>query len=98
MSNTPDLILSGINLGSNPIEILNNLQNKNYDTNDIIYSDKLASDNKYSDIVRQINNKTPARFNSDTRLLYGASGSAGKIAVFAVRLDTYPKPKNNQVF
>ena len=26
------------------------------------------------------------------------SGSAGKIAVFAVRLDTYPKPKNNQVF
>ena len=88
----------GINLGSNPIEILNNLQNKNYDTNDIIYSDKLASDNKYSDIVKQINNKTPARFNSDTRLLYGASGSAGKIAVFAVRLDTYPKPKNNQVF
>ena len=88
----------GINLGSNPIEILNNLQNKNYDTNDIIYSDKLASDNKYSDIVRQINTKTPARFNSDTRLLYGASGSAGKIAVFAVRLDTYPKPKNNQVF
>ncbi len=88
----------GIDLGSKPKEILNNLQNRNYNNNDIIYSDKLASDNKYSEIVRQINSKTPARFNSDTRLLYGASGSSGKIAVFAVRLDTYPKPKKNQVF
>ncbi|MDG1974552.1 MAG: D-lactate dehydrogenase, partial [Flavobacteriaceae bacterium] len=26
------------------------------------------------------------------------SGCAGKLAVFAVRLDTYPKPKKNQVF
>ena len=40
----------------------------------------------------------PSRFNSDKRLLYKVSGSAGKIAVFAVRLDTYPKPKRNQVF
>ena len=41
---------------------------------------------------------TPARFNADKRRLYGASGCAGKIAVFAVRLDTYPIPKRNQVF
>ena len=88
----------GINLGSNDEEILNNLENKNYSKKDVIYSEKLASDNKYSQIIRQIDSSTPSRFNSDRRLLYGASGSAGKIAVFAVRLDTFSMPKKNKVF
>jgi len=87
-----------INLGSKPEEILNNLQNINYNKSDIVNSNKLASDNKYSEIVRQIDSKVPARFNADKRLLYGASGSAGKIIVFAVRLDTYPTPKKSKVF
>ena len=87
-----------INLGSNPEEILDNLQNQNYKKSDIQNTNKLGSDNKYSKIVRQINENTPARFNSDNRLLYGASGSAGKMAVFAVRLDTYLKPIKNKVF
>jgi len=87
-----------INLGSNPEEILDNLQNQNYKKSDIQNTNKLGSDDKYSKIVRQINENTPARFNSDNRLLYGASGSAGKIAVFAVRLDTYLKPIKNKVF
>ena len=87
-----------INLGSNPEEILTNLQKKNYKESDIKNSEKLGSDNKYKEIVRQIDSKTPARFNSDERLLYNSSGSAGKLVVFAVRLDTYPKPKKNQVF
>ena len=88
----------GVNLGSTEEEILNNLENRNYNEKDIIQSDKLASDNKYTEIIRQIDSSTPSRFNSDSRLLYGASGSAGKIAVFAVRLDTYPKPIRNKVF
>ena len=88
----------GINLGENPETILYNLQNKNYKQEDIIYNEKLASDNKYSEIVRGINEDTPARYNSDNRLLYGASGSSGKLVVFAVRLDTYPKPRKNKVF
>jgi len=87
-----------INLGSNPEEILNNLQNKNYDKLDVINSNKSASDNKYSEIVRQVKSTTPARYNADERLLHNVSGCAGKLAVFAVRLDTYPKPKKNQVF
>lgn len=87
-----------IKLGNSPEEILENLQNKKYDKKDIYYSDKIASDNKYSQIVRGIDSKIPARFNSDDRLLYGASGSSGKVAVFAVRLDTYPKPNKSQVF
>ena len=87
-----------INLGSSPEEILNNLQNKNYDKLDVINSNKLASDNKYSGIVRQVKSTIPARYNADERLLYNVSGCAGKLAVFAVRLDTYPKSKKNQVF
>ena len=88
----------GINLGLNPEEILDNLQNQNYKETDIQNTNKLGSDDKYSKIVREINKNTPARFNSDRRLLYGASGSAGKIAVFAVRLDTYLTPIENKVF
>ncbi len=88
----------GINLGENPETILSNLQNKNYEQEDIIYNDKLASDDKYSEIVRGIDETTPARYNSDKRLLYGASGSSGKLVVFAVRLDTYRKPRKNKVF
>ena len=87
-----------INLGSNPEEILSNLQNKNYKKSDIKNTGKLGSDDKYSEIIRKINDDTPSRFNSDSRLLYGASGSAGKLAVFAVRLDTYRSPKENKVF
>ena len=88
----------GIKLGSKPEEILINLQNKNYRKTDILSSKKLASDDKYSSIVREIDSNKPARYNADKRLLYGVSGSAGKVAVFAVRLDTYNIPQKNQVF
>ena len=87
-----------INLGSNPEEILFNLENKNYNNSDILKSKKLASDDKYSEIVRGVDQSTPARFNADKRLLHSASGSAGKIAVFALRLDTYEAPKKSKVF
>ena len=66
-----------IYLGDEPEEILKNLEGKRYEKKDIIHSKKIASDNMYSQIVRDIDSKTPARFNSDNRLLYGASGSSG---------------------
>ena len=87
-----------INLGSSPEVILFNLENKNYNNSDILKSKKLASDDKYSEIVRGVDQSTPARFNADKRLLHSASGSAGKIAVFALRLDTYEAPKKSKVF
>ena len=87
-----------INLGDSPEDILNNLEHQNYNNKDFLVSNKRASDNGYQAIVRDITANTPARFNSDQRLLRGVSGSAGKIAVFAVRLDTYKKPKRSQVF
>ena len=88
----------GIDLGNTPEEILTNLQTHNYTKDQIQFSDKLASDNEYQKRIRNVDASTPARFNADGRRLHGASGCAGKIAVFAVRLDTYPKPKNHQVF
>ena len=88
----------GIELGSTTEEILTNLQTENYNTGQINLSNKLASDNEYQERVRDVDANTPARFNADGRRLYGASGCAGKVAVFAVRLDTYPMPKRKKVF
>jgi D-lactate dehydrogenase len=88
----------GINLGKKPEEILLNLENINYKNSDFKSEQKRASDQDYEEIVRAVDKNTPARFNSDTRLLQGVSGSAGKLAVFAVRLDTYKAPKKKKVF
>jgi len=96
-----DLVLVndlGIDLGNSPDEILTNLQTHNYNKDNILFSDKLASDNEYQERVRDVEANTPARYNADGRRLHGASGCAGKIAVFAVRLDTYPIPNRQQVY
>ncbi|MED5235860.1 MAG: D-lactate dehydrogenase [Pseudomonadota bacterium] len=88
----------GINLGSEPEEILNNLENKRYKEADVQHPDARASDNEYDERVRDIDSDTPSRFNNDGRRLHEASGCAGKLAVFAVRLDTFPIPEKKQVF
>lgn len=82
----------GVNLGQTPEEILSNLENKNYQIKDIINnSNCCASDQRYSHDVKQVDENTPARFNADPTRLFEASGSAGKVCVFAVRLDTFEK-------
>ncbi|KHT44680.1 lactate dehydrogenase [Alteromonas marina] len=88
----------GINLGSEPEEILNNLENKQYKEEDVYHPDARASDNEYDERVRDVDSDTPSRFNNDGRRLHEASGCAGKLAVFAVRLDTFPIPEKKQVF
>lgn len=87
-----------INLGETPEEILTNLEQKNYNESDVIHTQKRASDDEYHQRVRDIEADTPSRFNNDGRRLYESSGCAGKLAVFAVRLDTYPVPEKHQVF
>ena len=88
----------GIDLGSTPEEILDNLQQGRFDPEAIADSQRQASDREYGHRVRDVSAKTPARFNADKRRLYEASGCAGKLAVFAVRLDTFAKPKTDRVF
>lgn len=58
----------------------------------------LASDREYVARVRDVTADSPARFNADVRRLFEASGCAGKLAVFAVRLDTFATPKREQTF
>ena len=88
----------GIHLGESPEEILTNLQQQNYVADDVAFPELRASDNEYDERVRDVNSDTPSRFNNDGRRLHEASGCAGKLAVFAVRLDTFPIPDKKQVF
>jgi D-lactate dehydrogenase len=89
----------GIDLGQTPEEILTTLESQSYGDKDIHFPEgKLASDNEYHQRVREVDADTPSRFNNDARRLHDASGCAGKLAVFAVRLDTYPKPEKERVF
>ena len=87
-----------IDLGSTPKEILTNLQEGRYQAKDIHTSDKKGHDHDYCNHVREINANTPARFNADPARLYEASGSAGRLGVFAVRVDTFPAEKKTAVF
>lgn len=88
----------GISLGDEPETILRRLEAGDYDASDIESTNLKASDTDYHQRVRDIDEPSPARFNADKRRLYEASGCAGKLIIFAVRLDTYPKAKREQVF
>ena len=87
-----------VELGDTPEEILTNLQNGYFDKSQLSQSNKLASDKEYVARIQDVNADTPSRFNADKRRLYEASGCAGKLAVFAVRLDTYPTATKEQTF
>ncbi|MDC9589629.1 D-lactate dehydrogenase [Xenorhabdus sp. XENO-10] len=88
----------GISLGDQPEDILVCLEGQRYRTEDIQHGDRNASDHEYSQRVRDIDANTPSRFNADERRLFEASGCAGKLVVFAVRLDTFPAETSSQVF
>ncbi|MBL5901898.1 D-lactate dehydrogenase [Serratia fonticola] len=88
----------GINLGDTPEEILTRLEKGDYRPTDVEHGELRASDNEYSSRVRDVDADTPSRFNADKRRLFEASGCAGKLAVFAVRLDTFAKEDKEQVF
>lgn len=88
----------GIALGDTPEAILSNLQQRRYTDEAIRHDVGQASDQEYAQRVREVDADTPARFNADERRLFEASGCAGKLAVFAVRLDTFPAASRQQVF
>lgn len=88
----------GIELGDEPETILQNLQNHKYSDQDIKHDAGMGHDHEYRNHVREIDADTPARFNADPARHYEASGSAGRLMVFAVRLDTFPLEKKSAVF
>ena len=97
-----DLVLCnrlGVRLGDDPEAMLERLDEGRFGDADVEADDRLASAaGRYDAIVRGIDEPTPARFNADPQWLFEASGSAGKVMVFAVRLDTFSKPQDERVF
>jgi len=81
-----------IALGDTPEEILSRLQAGDYGADAVVHdSAQAASDPYYAEHVRHVDAPTPARYNADPSRLHEASGCAGRLAVFAVRLDTFEK-------
>lgn len=82
----------GLALGENPEAILRSVDEGYFNDADICDDHRAASCSAdYADEVRRIDEPRPARFNADPSRLYETSGSAGRVMVFAVRLDTFPK-------
>lgn len=88
----------GIELGNSPEEILANLDTGAWPASAVQHTDAQASDKDYQSRVREVDAPTPARYNADPRRLHEASGCAGKLAVFATRLDTYPQNPAEKTF
>ena len=85
----------GIALGDDPEEMLSRLAAGDFVAAPAVGA---ASDPDYADHVRAIDAATPARFNADPRRLCDASGSAGRVIVFAVRLDTFARREAGATF
>lgn len=88
----------GIRLGETPEQILARLDRGELPEADIRHDAGAASDRHYAEHVRDVDANTPARYNADPLRLHEASGSAGKVMVFAVRLDTFPMEQGAKVF
>jgi D-lactate dehydrogenase len=89
----------GIKLGDDPEIVLDSLDRDAFTESDIDYGSTCsASDHDYAQHVRDFAANTPTRFNADPKRLYEASGSAGKVIIFAVRLDTFAKEEETKLF
>ncbi|WP_366942759.1 hypothetical protein [uncultured Paracoccus sp.] len=87
----------GLRLGNDPETILRRLDEGEIRPEDVDPEAGAASDHDYVERVRDVDAATPGRFNADAGRLHDASGCAGRLAVFAVRLDTLPKPAATDV-
>jgi D-lactate dehydrogenase (quinone) len=75
----------GVRLGNDPETILDKLERDAFTEADIEYSpNQIASNHDYARDVRDIDADKPGRFNADPKRLFEASGSAGKVMIFAV--------------
>ncbi len=88
----------GIDLGKTPEEILTRLDAGEIPAEAVHHDAGRASQDGYAEKVADIEADSPARYNADPSGLYEASGCAGKLAVFAVRLDTFPIETGEKVY
>lgn len=88
----------GVDLGDSPEAMLRALQEGAFGEHQVRDEPRAASSPAYGDTVRDVDAPTPARFNCDPRHLHEASGCAGRLVVFAVRLDTFPADPGGTTF
>ncbi len=88
----------GIDLGRTPEEILDRLERGAFSDTEVHRDRGRASDSGYESRVRDIRSASPARYNADPERLHGASGCAGKLCVFAVRLDSFPEDVGVKIY
>lgn len=89
----------GVRLDGDPETMLDRLERGEFTTSDIDGTpERHGSDRDYTRRIRDVDADSPARFNADPARLFEASGCAGKVVVFAVRLDTFPCERETRVF
>ncbi len=88
----------GIDLGRDPEEQLEKLERGDFTRIVHDMHEKRCSAADYVEQVRDVAASSPARYNGNPRYLKGASGSAGRVVVFGLRLDTFPEAKGTRVF
>ncbi len=88
----------GIDLGDDPEAILSALDRGQVCDADVTSDERAASCRDYAERVRDLAAASPSRFNADPDRLFDASGSAGRMMVFAVRLDTFATEVNTATF
>lgn len=87
----------GIRLPDDPEEALGRVERGEWDALDVSPAPPDATQTDYADHVRRLE-PTPARFNADPTFLFEASGSAGKLMIFAVRTRTFPRDAHTTTF
>lgn len=88
----------GVELHGAPEAVLERLEAGDFAEADVQQGLHAASDRDYERHVRAVDADAPARFNADPRRLHEASGSAGHLIVFAVRLDSFPIETDTRTF
>lgn len=88
----------GLELGQTPADILSKLDDPDAALDALVAGERQGSDAGYQTHVRDVEASSPARFNADPKRLYEASGCAGKLAVFAVRLDSFEREEDTVTF
>ena len=79
----------GIDLGDTPEAMLERLERGDFAPAAAVTQGESA-DASYRRRLRDLDAAEPALFNADVTRLHDASGCAGKLAVFAVRVDSFP--------
>ena len=88
----------GIDLGKTPEEMISNLEKQTYVTGSADdWEGKIWADD-YAATLRDVEAETPTRYNGNVQYLHDSSGSAGKVAVFAVRLATFAASGETSTF